>query len=332
MTSPLLEVCNLRVNFLMHEGLVEVVRGMSFEVARGETLVILGESGSGKTVSAFAVMGLLECPPAEVAAGEIYFQGQNLLAMTAFERRKILGEGIAMVFQDSLSALNPVFTVGFQIAEIFRVRRKMSRRQARLKAIELLRRVEIPQPERRVDDYPFQFSGGMRQRVMIAIAIALDPVVLIADEPTTALDVTVQAQIMDLLKRLQLETGMGLVLVTHDMGLAAEVADRVAIVYSGRVVEEGRVGDIYSQPRHPYTLGLLQSLPRADRDLMSLLAIEGSPPLPSAIPTGCEFSPRCGFVQTRCTVEQPPILASNNSRKAACFNTEEVLKAQKWIS
>jgi oligopeptide transport system ATP-binding protein len=327
--AALLEVRDLAVEFRTPDGVVSAVNGVGFEVGRGETLAILGESGSGKSVTALAVMGLIEAPGV-VTAGSVRFGGADLLALGEEERRRVRGRGIAMVFQDPLSALNPVFSVGFQIAEMFRVHEGAGRRESRRRAVELLERVRIPSAAERLRDYPHQFSGGMRQRVMIAMALALDPAVLIADEPTTALDVTVQAQILELLAELQAGTGMGLVLITHNLGVAGEVADRVAVMYAGRVVETGRAVDVLTGPRHPYTEGLLASVPRGAGRARGerLEPIRGAPPSLSRIPPGCSFHPRCPYAVERCLVERPPLMAvAGASQKSACWRAEEVFRA-----
>src|SRR4051794_9799087 len=253
---PLLEVEDLHVEFRTREGIAKAVNGVSYSVSAGETLAVLGESGSGKSVTAQAIMGILDTPPGYVTGGQVRFRGENIFALPEDDRRKLRGAHMAMIFQDALSALNPVFSVGWQIGEMFRVHQGMSRKESKLKAIELMDRVRIPSAKDRVNDFPHQFSGGMRQRVMIAMSIALNPALLIADEPTTALDVTVQAQVMDLLAELQRESGMGLILITHDLGVVADVADKCAVMYAGRIVEEAPVGDLYSRPAHPYTEGL----------------------------------------------------------------------------
>jgi oligopeptide transport system ATP-binding protein len=252
-TSPLLEVRDLRVEFRTSEGVAKAVNGVSYTVDEGETLAVLGESGSGKSVSAQAIMGIIDSPPGFVTGGQVLFRGEDLLAMPEHQRRGYRGRHIAMIFQDALSSLNPVFPVGWQIAEMFRVHEGLSRKRARARAIELMDQVRIPAAAERVDDYPHHFSGGMRQRIMIAMALALNPDLLIADEPTTALDVTVQAQIMELLSDLQRERNMGLILITHDLGVVADVADKIAVMYAGRIVEQAPVNDIYANPAHPYT-------------------------------------------------------------------------------
>src|SRR3954463_3399739 len=291
--GPVLQVDDLHVEFRTREGVVNAVNGISYTVDQGETLAILGESGSGKSVSAQAIMGILDSPPAVITGGGIHFQGRDMLTMDAEAQRKIRGPGIAMIFQDALSALNPVYSVGVQIGEMFRAHRGTSKKEAKQRAVELMDRVRIPAAARRVNDYPHQFSGGMRQRVMIAMALALDPRILIADEPTTALDVTVQAQVMDLLKDLQTETGMGLILITHDLGVVNEVADRVAVMYAGRIVERGTVDDVFTDAGHPYTEGLMKSVPQVEAKGGRLQPITGQPPNLSKIPSGCPFHPRC---------------------------------------
>ena len=274
----LLELRDLSVEFHTRDGVARVINGVSFHVDAGETLAVLGESGSGKSVTAQAIMGILDMPPARIGGGQVLWQGQDLLTMAPEARRELRGAAIAMVFQDSLSALNPVFPVGWQIAEALRVRQGVPRAEAGRRAAELMDRVHIPAAKARLDDYPHQFSGGMRQRVMIAMALALGPRLLIADEPTTALDVTVQAQIMDLLAELQRDTGMALILITHDLGVVASVADRIAVMYAGRVVEQADVHALYERPAHPYTRALLDSIPRRYRHGQPLRTIQGLPP------------------------------------------------------
>ena len=321
----LLEVNDLRVEFRMRDGIAHAINGVSFDLHARETLAILGESGSGKSVTAQAIMGILDSPPGFVTGGEVKFRGTDLLTQPEKERRKVRGPGISMIFQDALSSLNPVFPVGWQIAEMFRQHRGMNRADAEAKAIELMERVHIPAARERVRAYPHQFSGGMRQRIMIAMAIALDPVVLIADEPTTALDVTVQAQIMGLLKELQDEAGMGLILITHDLGVVADVADRIAVMYAGRLVETSGVVDLYARPAHPYTKGLLESIPRLDLKGQTLNAIGGLPPNLLAMPAGCPFHPRCRYAVDICREGEPPPLEEVVAgRAAACHRVREV--------
>ncbi|GAA4830907.1 ABC transporter ATP-binding protein [Kitasatospora terrestris] len=328
---PLLEVDDLHVEFRTARGVVRAVNGLSYTLHSGQTLALLGESGSGKSVAAQAVMGLLPFPPARITRGAVRLHGQDLLKLTDAEHRRVRGTRIAMVFQDALSALNPVLTVGAQLAEMFRVHRGAGRKEARARAVELMDRVRIPAAARRVNDYPHQFSGGMRQRVMIAMALALDPEVVIADEPTTALDVTVQAQIMRLLHDLQQETGTGLVLITHDLGVVASVADRITVMYAGRAVEESDADRLYAVPAHPYTRGLLASVPRVDRPGRRLVPVPGSPPDLARLPAGCAFHPRCGAARARCAQERPVLgpvggREADGSRRSACHFTDELLQ------
>lgn len=327
-SDRLLEVEDLRVEFHTQEGIAKVINGVTYHVGAGETLAVLGESGSGKSVTAQTIMGILDIPPGVVTGGQVRFHGKDMLKMSAEERRRIRGEGIAMIFQDALSALNPVFTVGFQVGEQFRIRRGMSRKDAKKRAIEMLDLVKIPNARDRINDFPHQFSGGMRQRVMIAMSLALDPEVLIADEPTTALDVTVQAQIMDLLAELQHERKMGLILITHDLGVVADVADRISVMYAGRIVEEAPVHDLYAGPAHPYTLGLLESIPRVDEKGQQLRTIKGLPPSLLRIPSGCPFHPRCPSAQPVCQEKLPALLRLGHGRASACHFAEELLNRE----
>jgi oligopeptide/dipeptide ABC transporter ATP-binding protein len=324
-TGRLLEVEDLRVEFRTQDGVAKVINGVTYHVNAGETLAVLGESGSGKSVTAQSIMGILDTPPGFVTGGQIRFHGDDMLKMDAEERRKIRGHGIAMVFQDALSALNPVYRIGFQIGEQFRIRQGMSRKDAKQRSIEMLDQVKIPHARQRINEYPHQFSGGMRQRVMIAMSLALDPEVLIADEPTTALDVTVQAQIMDLLAELQRERQMGMILITHDLGVVADVADRIAVMYAGRIVEEANVYDLYAQPAHPYTVGLLNSIPRLDEKGQELRTIKGLPPNLLKIPSGCPFHPRCPRAQQICVDEVPALRQVGPHRASACHFAEEVM-------
>jgi oligopeptide transport system ATP-binding protein len=321
--APLLEVEDLHVEFRLRGRTVHAVNGASYAVDAGETLGVIGESGSGKSVTAQAIMGIVD-KPGRVTRGAIRYRGTDLLKMDDEERRRVRGETIAMVFQDALSALNPVFTVGFQVSELFRKRRGMSRKDAYRRAVEVLDLVRIPDAKNRVHSYPHEFSGGMRQRVMIAIALALDPDVLIADEPTTALDVTIQSQVMELLADIQAERQMGLILITHDMGVVADVCDRIAVMYAGSVVEKAPVTDIYAAPAHPYTKALLRSIPRLDHKGGELETIEGLPPSLDAIPPGCSFHPRCGYARDRCAVEPPPLYEVSERQGSACHYWEEV--------
>jgi oligopeptide transport system ATP-binding protein len=325
----LLEVEDLQVEFRTRYGVAKAINGVSFELHEGETLAILGESGSGKSVTAQAVMGILDSPPGYVTGGEVRYCGTNLLTLPEDERRQVRGPEISMVFQDALSSLNPVFPVGWQIGEMFRKHRGMNKSDSLKQAVRLMERVSIPGAAQRVKAYPHQFSGGMRQRIMIAMAIALDPAVLIADEPTTALDVTVQAQIMKLLEELQEERKMGLILITHDLGVVADVADRIAVMYAGKLVERADVFDLYANPAHPYTKGLLDSIPRLDQKGQELAAIGGLPPNLMRIPPGCPFNPRCPYARDVCRVDPPPALRQvAHHRLSACHFSEQLLAGE----
>jgi oligopeptide transport system ATP-binding protein len=325
---PLLAVEDLHVEFGRGRDTASVLNGVGYHVEEGETLAVLGESGSGKSVTAQTVMGILDTPPGRITGGSVRFRGEELLGADPERRRMLRGESMAMIFQDALSALNPVYSVGFQIAEQFRFRRGMSRKDAMARAAEMLDLVRIPNAKQRVREYPHQFSGGMRQRAMIAMSLALDPELLIADEPTTALDVTVQAQIMELLDELRRERGMGLILITHDLGVVAEVADRIAVMYAGRIVEHTDAATLYAQPGHPYTRGLMDSVPRVDGVGLggaagaTLRPIPGLPPSLSAIPNGCPFHPRCAYAQDVCTDEVPPLRELGSDHQAACHFAE----------
>jgi oligopeptide/dipeptide ABC transporter ATP-binding protein len=324
-SAPLLEVENLQVEFHTRDGVAHAVNNVSFTLGEGETLGILGESGCGKSVTAQAIMGILDTPPARVAGGQVRYRGVDVLQLDEKTRRHIRANKIAMIFQDALSALNPVFSVGFQLGEPFRIHRGTSRAEAKKRAVELLDIVRIPAAKERVNDYPHQFSGGMRQRVMIAMALALDPDIVIADEPTTALDVTVQAQIMSLLAELQAERNMGLILITHDMGVVADVADRISVMYAGNAVEQADVYQIYEKPAHPYTKALLESIPRVDQKGQELTVIKGLPPALVDPPPGCSFHPRCRFATERCSTDEPPLYDVPGGRASACHYWEEVM-------
>ncbi len=320
----LLDVSDLRVSFRTPDGIVQAVNGISYSIAAGETLAILGESGAGKSVGVRAVMGIIRRAECSIS-GSVVFKGDQLIGADEATLRGIRGEQMAMIFQDAMSALNPVMSIGDQIAEMFSTHRGATWDEGRRRAVELLDRVSIPAARQRVRDYPHQFSGGMRQRVMIAMAIALDPAILIADEPTTALDVTVQAQIMDLLETLRRETGMALILITHDVGVVAEVADRVAVMYAGRIVETGATIDIYDRAAHPYTRGLLSSIPSIHERTETLTAIKGTPPDLLAIPPGCPFNPRCSHVAEVCMSTEPALVEIAANRSAACHFGSEVM-------
>jgi oligopeptide transport system ATP-binding protein len=322
---PALEVRDLHVEFHSRQHHVFAVNGLSYRLGRGETLAIVGESGSGKSAAAHAVMGTLSASSARVTRGEVWLGGQELTRLPERERRRFRGRRMAMIFQDPLAALNPLFTVQNQIGEMFRFHAGASRRSAEAAAVQLMDRVGIPGARRRGRAYPHEFSGGMRQRVMIAMALALEPDVLIADEPTSGLDVTVQAQVMDLLGSVQRERGTSLVLITHDLGVVAEAADRILVMYAGRAVEEGSVGALYRRPAHPYTAGLMTSLPRLDRPEQELRPIPGTPPDMSAPPAGCPFHPRCRFARPVCETDVPALREVAPGRRSACHFAGQVL-------
>ncbi|MDQ1566447.1 MAG: peptide/nickel transport system ATP-binding protein ddpF [Actinomycetota bacterium] len=325
--EPLVSVENLSVEFHTDAGVVKAVDGVSWSIGAGETLGIVGESGSGKSVSALALMGLLQKPQAKIS-GRILFRGRDLLTAGEHELRSLRGNDISMIFQDPLSALNPVFKVGHQVAEVIQAHEKIGRIPARKRAVELLDEVGIPNPRQRAQEYPHQYSGGMRQRAMIAMALALDPALLLADEPTTALDVTVQAQIMSLLSKLQEERGTAIVLITHDLGVVAGHADRVLVMYAGRVAETAGADAIFHAPRHPYTLGLLTSLARLDRRRTDRLRpIPGQPPSLIRVPPGCAFHPRCAFATDQCHIDVPP-LTGGAAHAAACHHQDRVAEAR----
>jgi oligopeptide transport system ATP-binding protein len=321
MSQPLLVVKNLETQFKTQDGIVKAVNNVSFHVDRGETLGIVGESGSGKSVTSLSIMRLIPNPPGRIVGGQIIFDGENLLDYTEEEMRHIRGNRIAMIFQDPMTSLNPVLTIGRQITESLELHMKLTPREARNRAVELLQMVGIPGAERRLDDYPHQFSGGMRQRVMIAMALSCNPELLIADEPTTALDVTIQAQILELIQRLQHELGTAVIIITHDLGVVAGMADRVIVMYAGRVVEEGPTDEIFARPRMPYTIGLLRSIPRLDEEEgRTLTPIRGLPPDLINLPQICPFSPRCDyFIPGTCDQQVPPLREVVPGHKAACL-------------
>jgi oligopeptide/dipeptide ABC transporter ATP-binding protein len=319
--SALLEVRNLRTLFNVEGREIPAVDGVSFAVAPGRTLGIVGESGCGKSVTALSIMGLVPQPPGRIAAGEILFEGADLLKLPPAAMRELRGNRIGMIFQEPMTSLNPAFTIGDQIVEVIERHRPGGRAQAKAKAraIDMLRQVRIPSPEQRYDEYPHRLSGGMRQRVMIAMALACGPRLLIADEPTTALDVTIQAQILDLMRVLREETGTAIVLITHDLGVIAEVADDVVVMYAGRIVERAPVAALFAEPQHPYTIGLLGSIPRLHLDQQRLAAIEGQVPAPESNVQGCRFHPRCPFAIERCRREDPPLVELAPGHAAACW-------------
>jgi len=315
--EPVLQVRGLSVRFAGQP--VDTVDGVSFSIAPGRTLCLVGESGCGKSVTSLATMGLLPAKVAKITGGEALFEGRDTLTLSRHEIETVRGNRMAMIFQEPMTSLNPVFKVGAQVAEAVIRHRKVSRLEARERALEMFRKVRIPAPERRLDDYPHQLSGGMRQRVMIAMALANDPKLLIADEPTTALDVTIQAQILELMRELQRETGTAMLLITHDLGVVAEIADDVAVMYGGRIVETGPVERIFNDPQHPYTIGLMSSMPSLDARSGRLATISGSVPPPSEMPAGCRFATRCPFVEERCRVEVPPLEFDGFGHGRACL-------------
>lgn len=315
----LLTIDNLKVNFKTYGGDVQAVRGVSFHVDKGETVAVVGESGCGKSVTAQAIMGLIPNPPGRIVGGRVVFEGKEITGMSKKELLEIRGSQIGMVFQDPMTALNPTMKVGRQIVEGLVRHHQLSREEAQKRAVEMLRMVGIPDPEKRVDQYPHQFSGGMRQRVVIAIALACQPKLVIADEPTTALDVTIQAQILDLLKRLQAEQELSVLIITHDLGVVAEIAHRMVVMYAGVVVETGRVQDVFTHPRHPYTWGLMRSLPRLDGAKQRLVPIEGTPPDLFHPPTGCPFAARCEFAMEICDRQMPAPAVFGGGHQAACW-------------
>ena len=325
MMEPMLRVEDLRTYFFTDQGVVKAVDGVSFEVNEGETLGIVGESGCGKTVTSLSVLGLLPEPPAQIMAGSsVKFLGDEIIGADEGRMRNLRGNKISMIFQEPMSSLNPVYSVGDQIAEVLRVHRRMGRKEARQEAIRLLDEVGIPAPDRRVAEYPHQLSGGMRQRVMIAMALSCEPKLLIADEPTTALDVTIQAQILELLEELSLSHGMAVLLITHDLGVVAEVCDRVVVMYAGQVIETGTVNEIFTEPAHPYTRGLLASLPSVTNSGRRLNSISGTVPNPVDWPRGCRFRERCPEAGDGCEEEQALVTLESAGRSSRCCKTEAV--------
>jgi peptide/nickel transport system ATP-binding protein len=316
----LLEVRHLRTSFRLEEGgEFTAVDGVSFSVDGGRTLGIVGESGCGKSVTSLSIMGLLPKGQGRISGGSVRFEGRDLATLSPEEMRRLRGGRMAMIFQEPMTSLNPAFTIGDQLVEAIRVHRDLDAARAREHAIEMLRRVRIPSPERRIDEYPHKLSGGMRQRVMIAMALACEPKLLIADEPTTALDVTIQAQVLDLMRTLREETGTAIILITHDLGVVAELADDVVVMYAGRIVERAPVRQLFERPQHPYTIGLLGSIPSMHLEQERLHAIEGQVPTPMTKVQGCRFAPRCPFAVARCRAEDPPLMAMGEGQEAACW-------------
>jgi len=317
---PLLEVKNLRTYFFGMDGTVKAVDGVSFDVHEGETLGLVGESGCGKSVSALSILRLIPNPPGEILDGEIFFEGRDLLKLSDEEIRNVRGNRIAMIFQEPMTSLNPVLTIGRQVAEPMEVHRNMPLKEALEKAKELLGKVQIADSGIRVRDYPHQFSGGMRQRAMIAMGLGCNPRLIIADEPTTALDVTVQAQLLELLKNLTRDFSMALIIITHNLGVVARYADRVNVMYAGKIVEKGTAHDIYEDPMHPYTIGLMASVPQLDQDVKKkLVPIQGQPPNLANVPDGCAFHPRCNYSNERCRKETPQLVSVGKNHERACW-------------
>ncbi|HWV23461.1 MAG TPA: ABC transporter ATP-binding protein [Thermomicrobiales bacterium] len=323
--SPLLEVKNLQTQFFTQDGVVKAVDNVSFHVMPGETLGVVGESGSGKSITGLSIMRLIPSPPGKIVNGEVLFNGKDIIKMSDEQVRSIRGNDIAMIFQDPMTSLNPVLTINRQISESLQLHMGMNKSQARARAVELLQMVGIPNADERVDQYPHQFSGGMRQRVMIAMALSCNPKLLIADEPTTALDVTIQAQILDLMRTLQSETGAGVIMITHSMGVVAGMADRVQVMYAGHIVETATTNEIFANPRHPYTVGLMKSIPRLDATRKEKLQpIRGLPPDLIDLPDMCPFVPRCNYAREKCEQKNPPLLEVSPGHLSACWFWEEV--------
>ncbi len=330
MVEPLLRIDDLKTYFYTEEGVVKAVDGVTFEIAPGEILGLVGESGCGKTVSALSILRLIPIPPGKIVSGSVLFEGKDLVHMSEDGIRHVRGNKIAMIFQEPMTSLNPVLTIGRQLTETLELHLKMDRGAATQRAIELLEMVGIPEARSRINDYPHQFSGGMRQRVMIAMALSCNPKLLLADEPTTALDVTIQAQILELLTRLTRELGTAVIIITHNLGVIARYADRVNVMYAGKIVEAASAEDLYARPRHAYTLGLLRSVPRLDQARKQKLdPIQGMPPDLVRMPPGCSFRPRCRFAVDRCGEEIPPLITVENSRTSACWEWERVARATK---
>jgi len=323
--SPLLEIEDLRTWFYTDDGVAKAVDGVSYSIQPGETLGVVGESGCGKSVTAMSILQLVPTPPGKYVGGEIRFRGENLLDRSEKQMREIRGKQISVIFQEPMTSLNPVFRVGDQIGEALRLHEGMSRSEARERSIELLQLVGIPSPQTRVDEYPHQLSGGMKQRVMIAMALACNPSLLIADEPSTALDVTIQAQILELLRDLQKEKGMAILLITHDLGVVAENADHVVVMYAGKIVERAPVEQLFDQPKHPYTVGLFRSLPRLDNKNDRLEVIEGNVPNPLDFPSGCKFRPRCPHATDKCAEQEPALESINDYHEVACHHWEQLI-------
>lgn len=326
--EKLIDVNDLATYFHTEEGTVKAVDGVSFEIYPGETLGIVGESGCGKSVTSLSIMRLIESPPGKIETGEILFNGKDLTKLNQKQMRKIRGNDISMIFQEPMTSLNPVYTVGDQIMEAILIHKDVNKKQARQEAIDMLTKVGIPLPEQRVDEYPHQLSGGMRQRVMIAMSLSCDPQLLIADEPTTALDVTIQAQILELMNSLKRQFGMAIMMITHDLGVIAEVSDRVAVMYAGKIVEYTDVESLYGDPKHPYTWGLMYSIPHIEKELDRLEAIPGNVPNPLNFPEGCKFNTRCQFATDKCRVDEPELEEVEEGHYSACWHVDKLEEAK----
>ena len=328
MTETILDINELHTHFFTDDGEIPAVDGVSLHVNKGEIVGIVGESGCGKSVTSLSIMQLVPDPPGKIVSGNINFKGENLVKVSNKRMKKIRGKEIAMIFQEPMTSLNPLFTIGNQLRESIRIHEKMSKKDAHLKSINLVKLVGLPRAEEVINEYPHQLSGGMRQRVMIAMAMACEPELLIADEPTTALDVTIQAQILDLMRKLNTDKNTAILLITHDLGVVAEMCDRVIVMYAGQVVEEGTVREVLKDPKHPYTKGLIRSLPRLDEKNQKLYSIRGTVPRPKMGRTGCRFAPRCEFALNRCVKENPDLYTLENNRLSRCFLHDE-LKGEK---
>ena len=329
--AKILQIKDLKTYFFTENGIVKAVDGVDFEVYQGETLGLVGESGCGKSVTAFSIVKLLDYP-GKTVAGQVLFKGEDLLKKSEKQMRQIRGKEISMIFQEPMTSLNPVFTIGFQIAESLKVHYNMNKKKTREKAIQLLEKVGIPIPEQRIDEYPHQLSGGMRQRAMIAMALACDPVLLIADEPTTSLDVTIQAQILELMKSLLKQFNSSLIMITHDLGVIAEIADRIAVMYAGKIVEYTDTRSIFYNPFHPYTFGLLTSIPRLDMEIEKLDSIPGVVPDPLHFPEGCKFHPRCIYATEKCRKEEPVLKEVEDKHLVRCWHVDKVRQEAKKIA